>query len=268
MKRSILLSIFTFFLIITMLKTIICQEHNQFFWINNQNSNFDNYVCEDLDKDCIWFCLRWTNYYANPENSKIHIRTTPTGPLPWKLNSLDQEKSAAEAALNAWNSIVKNSNQTPFVEDNESGNDYVVRIVNDDDNQKFGGGASLVEFAIDEEPENLTNLTYTFMYYNWNWYFNNITKDEERTTIFINSSMEFTRNFPFVWGEPAPGTQEIDIQQVITHELGHVLGLGENTISGSIMKSSGIFTRYIDNPVRMAFGALYGVDIVSGELNK
>ena len=50
------------------------------------------------------------------------------------------------------------------------------------------------------------------------------------------------------------------------HELGHVLGLDENDKSGSIMKSGGDFTRYIDNPVRTAISALYDIDIVSGNI--
>ncbi|HPM03218.1 MAG TPA: hypothetical protein PK816_13765 [Candidatus Cloacimonadota bacterium] len=98
MKIRIQLLISTFFLITTLSTTIISQEHNQFFWINNQNNNFESYICQDLESDCMWFCLRWTNYYAKPKNEKIHIKTVPANTYPWRLSG--QSEPAANLRRN------------------------------------------------------------------------------------------------------------------------------------------------------------------------
>jgi len=76
MKRKILLSILPFLFIIAFSMNVLCQEHDRFFWIN-QDDQFANYECEDLDSDCMWFCLRWTHYFADTEDEKIHINTVP-----------------------------------------------------------------------------------------------------------------------------------------------------------------------------------------------
>ncbi|HDP68186.1 MAG TPA: hypothetical protein ENN20_06765, partial [Candidatus Marinimicrobia bacterium] len=100
MKKN-LLSIFIIFMITIFSRNILCQEHDRFFWIN-QDDQFDNYECEDLESDCMWFCLRWTHYFADTEDEKIYIKTVPANMHPWKLNSIDEETGAAQAAVNAW----------------------------------------------------------------------------------------------------------------------------------------------------------------------
>ncbi|PIS30209.1 MAG: hypothetical protein COT43_02225 [Candidatus Marinimicrobia bacterium CG08_land_8_20_14_0_20_45_22] len=165
MKR-VLIAISIFFFTLTFFKTIFCQEHNQFFWINNQNNNFDYFECQGLESDCMWFCLRWTNYYADTENKKINVNTIPGNQYPWRLSSLDEEVGAAKASLNAWNSIVKDSKKTPFIDDeyNNVMPSTAVWIVNLDNNSYFYGGSAITYLAINDDYD--TDQNYTFVYYN------------------------------------------------------------------------------------------------------
>jgi len=125
----------------------------------------------------MWFCLRWTHYFADTEDEKIYIKTVPANMHPWKLNSIDEETGAAQAAVNAWNSIIKDASKVPFIEDNDATPSTAVCIINLDNNFYFSGGAAITYHSIDDD--NNTDQNYTFVYHNSMYNQNSITGDKE-----------------------------------------------------------------------------------------
>lgn len=93
------------------------QEHKTYFHIlNNAITEKD---CEKDDDDCLAAALVWEGYYDdNSQTIKVQTdylwNVPPTG-----LTSLNLW-GAADAALNAWNTIVANQGEQPFVADNSN----------------------------------------------------------------------------------------------------------------------------------------------------
>lgn len=157
-------------------------------------------------------CLKWYDYcYYDAPQIKVDI--SPDNTLPGIISN-DFENAASEA-MTAWNDILSSEEPVPFIQEDSSVEKVWISLV-----ENWSGDMSesgYVEYAVDTYNNN--SITYYNSYYS-------IEPGEEYTIIYLNADSNVF--FNWVIGEPQSG--EVDVQHVLTHELGHVLGFDDDII--------------------------------------
>lgn len=261
-------------LIILLFGLIQTQTHNHFFGI------IDNYYrtkyCEHDDDGCLNDCLLWEDYYNNSGDYDNKIKIQTYFDTLFYINDLTSDEciNAANSAISAWNDIFIDDDHIFVIHNNEDyyyyDNEESINIIFIDDYYYYIDGDFENSYAFIDYAISINNYNYYFDYYNIEFNTNNIVNDKLKTNIFLNGTPEFLTDDSWVWTEDVDEYSH-DIQFVITHELGHVLGLDHNTItltggSYSILSEMiphGVSIRYIDQPVRDAVSALYMLNLES-----
>ncbi len=258
-------------IIILFCNAVVAQDNHTTFFTVDANHALTIKSCPQLSENCMEECTVWIPYFFF--HTKIKVQTHYDNNSVQNLTK-EQIWGAADAAVDTWNGIVPDDQSAdPFEKDNFINtldwwqNTSLVHIVFTDDQTYVGLVASATTFiAADITAGGL----YTFQYNNPDWQTNDITSgDWIQTIVFLNKTATYLENFHWEWSASPSrqdGTDGLDVQHIMTHELGHVVSLHENTIAGSIMKStqSNTSVRIIDQPVKNGFGALHNIETSAG----
>ncbi|MCF7801532.1 MAG: matrixin family metalloprotease, partial [Candidatus Marinimicrobia bacterium] len=129
--------------------------------------------------------------------------------------------------------------------------------------------AAYFRYAVDDFNLSDDDDYMTFIYQNLNYANNNVNGDYQNSVIFLNGTGDIAWFNQYPPPDPSPPEYlpTHDVEAVITHEFGHILGLSHNNINGSLMSENGA-ARIVDDPVREAIGALYVIDVNSAVIYK
>lgn len=238
------------------------QYHKFFFQVTN---NYELVLIEDVTPDNLLNCLVWYDYWNSyGESGHINVEIDAGALLPGITT--EQFQSATHAAITAWNSIVKKSSTTMFAETTDhpySTSVHIVPLV--DWNEK---GYYLYEMGAPEFAIIVTEDAYVFTYYNAS-YANQ--PGDEYSIIFLNADPETSPDY-FTWCmQTNPPSGYEDLQHIIMHELGHILGFADdidpNDGLNTIMSQGSHWSRTVEQALRNSFEALYEIDTTSPLLN-
>lgn len=238
---------------------------------------------ETVDETNVRACAFWKDMWSSQclWADAIEVRTdyifNSSAPDLHNLSATDVY-AACNAALEAWNSIV------------DYNDPLVSKIIFEEENySNYYNSIWIVPVtAWDEYHDNYEAPAITYMCYqkiNWGYgcenyspyclTYSNSTSDPQLIKnslykiIYVNASDYGKLSFTFVWEEPDPSAtiKELDIQHIITHELGHVLGFGDDTSSvdniETIMSQGSYWNRTIEQELRNTFELLYNVECTS-----
>ena len=185
------------------------------------------------------------------------------------FNQFDLQ-DAEEGAMNAWNCFVDENNK-PFTVDNSDDSNYysagsVVNIVPRAGNEwgeiewpeEWGNSASgKVEYAIYVDEQNgYETIDYNSVDY---------PPGAAQTIVWLNMDPEYTSEWVWLDDGQTPESGQTDVQHIVTHELGHVLGFDDDTNPNdnieTVMSQGTYYSRNIENPLRESLSVLYEVNI-------
>jgi len=237
------------------------QYHKYFYQVINDLAIA--YI-EDVTPDNLLNCLVWYDYWNSyGEEGHINVEIDAGALLPGITT--EQFQSATYAAITAWNSIVKKSTTIMFVETTDNPYStavHIVPLVNWDEE-----GFNLYEKGAPEFAIIVTEDACVFTYYNAS-YANQ--PGDEYTIIYLNADQESTPLFTWCMQTNPPSGSE-DLQHVIMHELGHILGFADDTDPSdglnTIMSQGSYWSRTVEQALRNSFEALYEIETTSPLLN-
>lgn len=259
-KLTILLILFPF---------IVLSEEKYFpYFFNVVNNTVSPVIVNPVTTGNVADCLFWYDYWYYNSSNKVKVATDyciehPTDTLP-NISAQDYQ-SAAQAAIAAWNAIVSDINTKMYIEDNSSY--YVVHIVTwdqwDENNYDLSeSGFTLHAVTLEEEEPDIYGITY----YNSNY---QSEPGWEYTIIYLNADPDATFNWVF---KEYPSSGEVDVQHIMTHELGHVLGYADDTDPNDefetlMTQGQGYWSRCVEQELRNSFEILYDIETTSPILN-
>jgi len=247
----------------------------------------DDNPCPKIDNEWDWPCLDMSmwNYeiddrtWEDPNDIYFQINVTLTYTnVDDVTNPLSEPvmKLAIAGAIEAWNHLVSGgifryelSFEDAWDDDSADATNTISIVVTDNhsyfNNTDVPGRTfhAIADFADDAISTN------KIIYQNGMFAYNEVLDFEEdwhNTAIYINNTdfLEWHHAFPVPASVEYPTA---DTQSVLTHELGHVLGLSHNSIDGSLMKQH-VVRRDVDQPVRLGLGGLYYMDVHSAGTNE
>lgn len=229
-------------------------------------------VNEEEVRACIfWYELwLWQCLYLDAVEVRTDYMLTSDIYFLHNLSEIDVEE-ACNAALEAWNSLLdkddelifKINNTKPYTESiwifpvQYDWKDYL------DSSQVKSPAVSYIcydEMGWPDENEYENYSPYCITYSKSN---------DEYTAIILNASDEGREFFNYINGEPNfyAYPMEVDIQHIVMHELGHILGFGDDTDPNdnieTIMSHGSYWNRIVEQELRNTFEIMYNVECTS-----
>jgi len=272
--KSIILLIF----ILTIITKIIAEEIYYPYFMTVESGEIKNpeYI-SNVTYENVKHCLHWWAYKVDGGEYPAYISTNWCTDHPFELLpagnnngfqieiSAEDFKTRAGAAINQWN-VITDDDHNIFAIDNSSTSykDAIFIVVEKEWERDEKWIPSNITLALDEYKTDYWAIVY------WNDYYQSQPGDEY-TIIYLNGDTECQQYW--AWSCDAnPGSGYLDLQYIIMHELGHIVGFGDDIDEDdgitTIMQHGDYTNRYVEQELRNSFEALYGVDTTSPILNE